>query len=111
MSLRNKDIAFLLSRCDLYNETIEREDYIDPWKDDPTFNPEKHCRKLREQRSLYHPLKRESNIDYEYNYRVNQPLKRSGITKYEGFMNNNDNIIKKLLIILIIIFFLVKLIN
>lgn len=112
MSIKNYDLAKLISYCDLYNEEIEIPDYINEWKDMPlyTYNPNKFCRQLKEKKLIHHPIIRSSG-DNIFNYKTNKPLDGRGITRYEAFSSNNNTsffIVVTVVIVLIIILLLYK---
>ena len=106
MSIRNNRLTALISDCNFYNDIIEHPDYINPWKNKPimSYNIAKKCRQLEELRSNYHPLTRENRMDKIYDYKVNQPLKTRGISRYEAFSYRIPYVVILCIIIIFILF-------
>ena len=78
--LRNKTVANMVKDCDYYNDKIEYESYIDPWKVKPefTYNEDKKCRQLEESRFLHQPLTDARTMDNIFYYKKNLPREHFG---------------------------------
>lgn len=111
MSIRNYDIAKLVSYCDYHNEDIERPNYINSWNNTPlyAYNPDKVCRQFEEKKLIHHPIVR-SNINNLFNYKTNKPLSDNrGIVRYESFsINTHYTELFIVAIVLIIIYKYIK---
>ena len=123
MSLKPEQINDLVRQCKYYKNKIRLPKYIRPWIDRPryTYNLEKKCRQLREEKSVYHPLFRTNDTDGIYSYKTNKPLDELGgqtirtgfgltlrpVRKFESF-SRNDQKIFDIIFIIIIIFLIIR---
>lgn len=80
MSIRNKDLIDIINSCKYYENEIERESYINPWRNSTKneFSGNKRCIRLQRKRYLNDPIVREDPTDIVYSYKINQPRYQIG---------------------------------
>ena len=92
MSLTTYNTNEIINSCPMYEGEKQRSRYITPWTSQPksTYNIKNRCRKLREKKSLHHPLVRGKSSNNIYNYRTPKPRRSRRISRIEPFTTQQD---------------------